>query len=60
MPREIPEADPATVATIVDIATAKCFDWGQGAIAETMAAVAAELTKTAVIISRETTEENYK
>ena len=47
------KADPETVQEIVRITTGKCFDWAQGAIAETMAAVAAELAVTAVSVKHE-------
>ena len=52
-----PTVDESTVKQIVDIATGKCFDWAQGSIAETMAAVAAQLTTTAVTIRRELDQE---
>lgn len=52
-----PVPDPDTVAQIVDLATGKCFDWAQGSIAETMAAVAAQLTTDAVNLKHELMEE---
>lgn len=51
---------PATVEYIVEITTSKCFDWAQGCIAETMAAVAAKLAEDAVVISREIAMEDAK
>lgn len=55
-----PQPNPETVSSIVDIATSKCFDWAQsdgtGAIAETMAAVAAALTENAVALKHELME----
>lgn len=54
-----PTPDQETVDEIVDLAIGKCFDWAQGSIAETVAAVAAELTVKAVTIKHEMTgEEN--
>lgn len=53
-----PEVNQETVDAIVDIATSKCFDWAQGSIAETMAAVAADLTIKAVDIKHEVIQED--
>jgi len=52
------KADAQTVEAIVDLATGKCFDWAQGAIAETMAEVAASLTVKAVTIKHEIATED--
>lgn len=48
-----PQADPITVETIVGLTASKCFDWGQGRVAETMAAVAAQLARDAVVLKHE-------
>lgn len=52
--------EQGTVDEIVQITTGKCFDWAQGCIAETMAAVAARLTEDAVVCSREIALEDAK
>jgi hypothetical protein len=54
-----PKPDQDTVDQIVDIASGKCFDWAQEAIAETMAAVAAALTIRAVTTRREIDQDEY-
>lgn len=51
---EYPKTDRETVQQITDLASGKCFDWAQGSIAETMAAVAANLATLSVAIKHET------
>lgn len=53
MEKQKPIPDPNVVDSIVDICVGKCFDWAQGSIAETMAAVAARLPEKAVGIKHE-------
>lgn len=55
-----PEPNQETVQQIVGLATSKCFDWAQGAIPETMAAVAAQLAKSAVVTQREITKQDVE
>jgi hypothetical protein len=53
-----PKANPDTVDEIVNLCVQRCFDWAQGSIAETMAAVAAKLPEKAVDIKHEIMEED--
>lgn len=53
-----PQPDEATVDQITDLAVGKCFDWAQGCIAETMAAVAGELAIKAIAIKHELMEDD--
>jgi hypothetical protein len=52
-----PQPDQETVREIVTLTAGKCFDWAQESIAETMAAVAAELARKAVTIRYEMDQE---